>query len=102
MPPPSPPRALQAHAQCAVALSWLLLGPGTLLPMAAQAAAECRLFAQHQRQRAQLGLPPERGWDARVYGGLQGVVDALNGLQVLTAGWVALGTLFDLAQLASS
>ncbi len=85
-----------------MALSWLLLALGTALPIAAQAVAECHLFARHQHQRQQLGLPAELGWNARLYGALQEALDALSGLQALAAAWIALGILFDLAQLASS
>ncbi|KAL4440230.1 hypothetical protein ABPG75_003231 [Micractinium tetrahymenae] len=100
---PTPVETLaEAHAECAAALSWLLLVPGTVLPALAQAAAECRRFRQHQRQRAQLGLPAERGWAAHLYGLLEGAADALSAPQALAAGWIALGILSDLARLASS
>lgn len=39
-----------------------------LLPALYKAQEEQRLFELHQWQRAQRGLPLERGWDARVYG----------------------------------
>lgn len=104
--PPTPtttttPR-LQAQGECAVALSWLLIVPGTALPIAAQALAECRLFARHQQQRARAGLPAEWGWNARFYGVLQDVIGALSGVQALAACWIGLGILADIAQLSSA
>ena len=38
------------------------------VPLLAQALHEARLFQLHQLQRRRLGLAPEAGWHAAVYG----------------------------------
>lgn len=58
------------QAKCGVLLLWLRMGLGLAVPALLQAAHECRLFATHQQQRRQCGLPPKRGWQARAYSSL--------------------------------
>lgn len=40
---------------------------GFVLPALISVVREACLFQQHQRQRRQAGLPPERGWQAAAY-----------------------------------
>lgn len=59
---------LQAGGACAVMLTYTHIAVGLFLPALAAALAEAALFQRRQRQRRLAGLPPERGWDAVLYG----------------------------------
>lgn len=60
--------AVDDVAQCATVLTFMQLCFSLLLPAVVQASVECRMFARHQRERAQRRLPPERGWHTALYG----------------------------------
>lgn len=51
--------ALGPGGQCVAVLTWLRLVVGLLVPLLYEAAAEARLWAQHQHERQAAGLPPE-------------------------------------------
>ncbi|KAL4439925.1 hypothetical protein ABPG75_002926 [Micractinium tetrahymenae] len=68
---PAPgPTPSSPEQQCAVLLTWLRIGIALLAPLTWQALLEARLFCQHEAQRQQAGLPPERGLHAVVYSAL--------------------------------
>lgn len=68
-----------------------------LPPATAQAVSTARLFAKHQRERQQAGLPPEGGREAAL---LQGVASALaqgGGWMVGVVAWVLLAVAWEAA-----
>ena len=77
---------------------------GCLLPALVQAAAEARLYAEHSEERRREGLPPEKGWQARLHGELVGLAEALHLAwpQAVVMLWVALGVAFDLSHLVAA
>lgn len=70
---------------------------GLLAPTVVQAAWETGLFDQHQRQRRMQGLPTESGWQASLYAAVGDIVASCDALVLLAAGWVLLGTLWQLS-----
>ena len=91
------PPVLSSPPRC----SYLDLTLGCLLPALVQAAAETRLYVQHSAERRRLGLPRERGWQARVHDELAELAQALSWPQAAIMLWVTLGVAFDLALLAA-
>lgn len=67
-------RTTPAADQCTAVLLFTQLSLGFVLPLLYQATQEVARFAQHQSQRRQCGLPPERGWQQRLYGTIAAVV----------------------------
>lgn len=91
---------LQPEQACAILLTYTHIALGLALPALAAALMEAKLFQQHQRQRARAGLPPERGWDAALYGWVW-TLSELSWHARLAAAWLLVGILFDAAVLAS-
>ena len=98
--PPIGLPALPPAAECAVLMTYTHITFGLVLPGLAAALTEAALFRQHQRQRRQAGLPPERGWDAAVHSAVGSLLD-LDWLAWGAAVWLLAGLLFDVAVLVS-
>ena len=88
---------VQPATECAAVLTYFQLAFGLLLPAVAQMAAESALFQQHQKQRRQQGVAPERGWQQRIYDGLSGLAEALDGFTLAAAAWMALGIVWQVS-----
>jgi len=84
--------------ECATLLSYLQLSIGLVGPALVQAVIEARLFAKHQQQRQQAGLPPEHGWHAGLYAVVLSLLETMDWLTSAAFLWVLHGLLFDLAQ----
>lgn len=82
-------------AECAEVLTYLQLMLGVALPALVQAALEAHLFEQHQQQRQQLGLPPERGLQACMYRGIRCLVQAVDGTAWVAALWALSSVLLE-------
>lgn len=93
--------SLAPRDECAVVLSYLHICLGLVLPALVQAAAEARLFREHQHQRQRLGLALEKGWQLRLYSAIDGLREAVDGPAAVLALWVLLGILFDVSVVAS-
>ena len=95
------PVTLPPVAQCTAVLTHLHIVLGFLLPAMAQMAAETRQFAEHQRERRECGLPPEKGMEAALHSALDGLLEVLFWPQALLALWMLAGISFDLALLGA-
>lgn len=82
---------LPAAMECCTLLSFLQLTVGLAAPAVARAVLESRAFAQHQRERQCLNLPPEQGWHARLYTWLADVFTAFECVTAQVAARVASG-----------
>lgn len=65
--PPGTPE-LGAAEEVEVLLVWLLVSLGLFVPVLVEMWTSTRLFQEHQHQRRQAGLLPERGPHALLYG----------------------------------
>ena len=88
---------VQPVAECAAVLSYLQLSGGLVLPLLVHAALESWLFQEHQRQRQQCGMPAESSPMRWLYDAVNGLSEALDGVTLATAVWMALGTLWKLS-----
>lgn len=84
--------AAPAAEQCQAVLAYLQ-GVGVLAPLLLAAAVEARMFASHERQRRQAGLPPEPGWQARVYHCVAAALDR-DWRQLAAGCWLLSGALY--------
>ena len=70
-PPAAHAATPRGHAQCGHLLLYLQLSLGFAIPATWHAFSEAALFEAHQKERAAVGLPPERGWQAALYAGVE-------------------------------
>ena len=90
-------RQLTPAEQCRTVLAWQQLCLSLAAPALVAAAAETRLWQQHEAQRRRQGLPPEGGWQARLYGAIDEWLLGLDWLHVVVLSWLLSSVLHLLA-----
>lgn len=95
--PLSPAAALvepDSGSECALLITFLQLFVGGGVPLAWQAISQARIYQRRQQQRLRVGLQPERGVQAALYGAAWWLL-AEGWDAVLLLGWLVAALCFD-------